>query len=87
MSNQKSNQGKNKSDYVRYLGVASTVGINMVASTFVGFAIGYWLLDENLNTLPWFTIIFTLLGIAAGFIYLFRIAMKQRDNGDSEGST
>lgn len=67
---------KKKSEFFRFIGVASTVGINMVVSTFVGFAIGYWLLDKYLDTLPWFTIIFTIAGITAGFLQLFRIAKK-----------
>ena len=71
-----SNEKERKRESARYLGVASTVGINMVLSTAIGFAIGYWLLDGYLNTYPWFTIIFLLLGIASGFIYLFRIALK-----------
>ena len=78
-----------KREFFRLLGVASTVGINLVISTFIGFAIGYFLLDRFLNTFPWFTIIFLILGIAAGFKYLFKIVSKMgndkgSDNGDSE---
>jgi F0F1-type ATP synthase assembly protein I len=65
-----------RGDLIRYLGVASTVGINMVVSTFVGFALGYWVIDKYLNSHPWFTIILTFLGIVGGFRYLFRIAKK-----------
>lgn len=65
-----------KGDLWRFAGVASTVGINMVVSTFVGFALGYWVIDKYLNTAPWFTIILTFLGIVAGFRYLFMIAKK-----------
>lgn len=73
-----------KREFARYLGVAWTVGINMVVSTSVGFAIGHWLLDRYLNTDPWFTIIFLILGIASGFIHLFRIALKTGEkSGDS----
>ena len=77
-----------KSEFFRFLGIASTVGINLVISTFIGFAIG-WLLDNKVfNTSPWFTIIFLILGIAAGFKYLFKIVSKidnkGSDNGDSE---
>ena len=71
-----SNEKENKRELVRYLGVASTVGINMVVSTFVGFALGYWVIDRYLNSYPWFTIILTFLGIVGGFRYLFRIARK-----------
>ncbi len=65
-----------KREYLRFLGVASTVGINIVVSTFIGFALGYWVIDEYLDTRPWFTIILTLLGIVAGFRHMFRIAQK-----------
>jgi F0F1-type ATP synthase assembly protein I len=71
-----------KGDLWRYVGVASTVGINMVVSTFVGFALGYWVLDKYLNTAPWFTIILTFLGIVAGFRYLFRIAQKAGEKNE-----
>ncbi len=85
MQKKKSANGiKKKSDFFRFIGLASTVGINMVVSTFVGFATGYWLLDRHLDTLPWFTIIFTIAGIVAGFLQLFRIAKKagQREDGE-----
>jgi len=71
-----------KGDLWRFVGVASTVGINLVASTFVGFALGYWVLDRYLNTAPWFTIILTFLGIIAGFRYLFRIAKKAGEKNE-----
>ncbi len=71
-----------KGDLIRYLGVASTVGINMVVSTFVGFALGYWVIDKYLNTAPWFTIILTFLGIVGGFMYLFKIAQKAGEKNE-----
>jgi ATP synthase protein I len=67
---------KEKSEIFRYLGIASTVGINLVISTFIGFAVGYYLLDKFFNTFPWLTVIFTLLGIVAGFKYLFKVASR-----------
>jgi ATP synthase protein I len=84
MQNQDSTHGKaKKSDFFRFLGVASTVGINMVATTFVGFAIGHWVVDRYLHIAPWGTIVFTLLGIVAGFRYLFKLAKKAgEDNND-----
>lgn len=69
-----------KGEFFRFLGVASTVGINLVACTFVGFAIGHWLLDRIFNTFPWFTIIFLILGIIAGFKYLFKIVKKAEED-------
>lgn len=84
---QKPSQGKgSRKEFTRLLGVASTVGINFVISTFIGFGIG-WVLDNKVfNTSPYLTIIFLILGIVAGFKYLFRIALKtSRENQDSSG--
>ena len=64
--------------------MASTVGVNMVLSTFVGFALGYWVLDKYLGTAPWFTIIMTVLGIFSGFNHLFRIAKKAGESDNEE---
>ena len=88
MSNQdQSEEKKQKGEVFRFLGVASTVGINMVASTFVGFALGYWVLDRYFNSYPWFTLVLTALGIIAGFRYLFRIAKRVNEKSDEEQVT
>jgi ATP synthase protein I len=49
----------------------STVGLSLVAATAIGLLIGYGL-DKWLGTGPWLTMMFVLLGIAAGFLNLFR---------------
>ena len=49
----------------------STVGVALVAATAIGLAIGYGL-DRLFGTTPWLTLTFTLFGIAAGFVNLFR---------------
>jgi len=85
MQNQDSANSKGKkSDFVRFLGVASTVGINMVATTLVGFAIGHWVVDRYLHVAPWGTIIFTILGIVAGFRYLFKLAKKAGEENNNQ---
>ncbi len=78
-----SHEKERKREFIRYLGIASTVGINLVLCTFIGFAIGYWLLDRFFSTFPWFTIIFLLIGIAAGFKYLFKVASRADDGKNS----
>lgn len=60
---------------------AGTIGLNMVISTFVGYLIGSQL-DKWLNTAPWFTIIFLILGIIAGFRELARLAKRASDESD-----
>jgi ATP synthase protein I len=56
---------------LRQLARLSTIGVTLVAATAIGLAIGYGL-DRWLGTSPWLTLTFTLFGIAAGFINLFR---------------
>lgn len=60
---------------LRLVGSLSTVGIAMVASTVIGYYIGQFL-DRFFKTYPWCTIVFLLLGIAAGFKNLFDQARK-----------
>jgi len=49
----------------------STVGITLVLSTVIGLFGGYYA-DRWLGTSPWLLLIGLLLGIAAGFVSLFR---------------
>jgi len=56
---------------LRQLARLSTIGIALVAATAIGLLIGYGL-DRWLGTGPWLTMLFTLFGIAAGFLNLFR---------------
>lgn len=71
--------------FSRQLLQASSIGINLVLSTFVGLAIGYGL-DSLFNSSPWLTIIFLILGIISGFRELLRMANKQ-DNGPDTKNT
>ena len=56
---------------LRQLARLSTIGVSLVAATAIGLAIGYGL-DRVLGTRPWLMLMFTLFGIAAGFLNLFR---------------
>ena len=62
---------------------ASTVGLNLVFSTFIGLAMGYGL-DKLLGTGPWLMIFFTILGIVAGFRQLIRMAKRQEEIAEEE---
>lgn len=75
-----SSEKRSKREFFRFFGVASTVGINFVVSTFAGFAIGY-VLDSIFGT-TYLKIIFLVLGIIAGFKYLFKIASKAKKYED-----
>jgi ATP synthase protein I len=59
--------------WVRQLGALSGVGLTLVISTVLGFG-GGLALDRWLGTAPWLMLVGLLLGIASGFINLFRAA-------------
>ncbi len=64
----------------------------MVASTFIGLAMGYFL-DKWLGTSPWLTLIFLGLGIISGFRNIFILTARElkrqekedREDGDGGG--
>ena len=49
----------------------ATLGVVFPVATAVGFFLGRWL-DGLFHTNPWLTIAGTAIGIAAGFVNLFR---------------
>jgi ATP synthase protein I len=57
--------------WLRQLGVLSGVGLTLVISTVLGLWGGY-ALDGWLGTRPWLMLVGLVLGIAAGFVNLFR---------------
>jgi ATP synthase protein I len=61
--------------WMRKAGLASGIGITLVLATFLGGLMGYGL-DRLLGTKPWLLILFTLLGIVAGFVEMFRIVIR-----------
>ena len=65
---------------------ASTVGIQLVVSTFAGLAIGYGL-DKLFGTF-YLKFIFLLLGIIAGFWEIFKVVKKQeeKDSGRTDST-
>jgi hypothetical protein len=71
--------GRNPSG--RQLRSASTwLNVSIIGIQFpVAIAIGYFFgrfLDRHLATWPWLTILFSVFGIAAGFVNLFRITAQ-----------
>jgi F0F1-type ATP synthase assembly protein I len=62
--------------YAQYSGLA----LLLPASTFAGYALGYWL-DRALGT-TWLRIVFLMLGSVGGFVALIRQIMRDsRDEG------
>lgn len=70
------NQEKTR-DFVR-LTRLSSIGIAMIVCTAMGYFIGYYL-DKWLHSSPWFTIIFIITGVAAGFLNAYRTIIKDID--------
>jgi ATP synthase protein I len=53
----------------------SIIGIQFPVAIALGYFFGRWL-DGTLQTAPWLTILFSLFGIIAGFVNLFRITAQ-----------
>ena len=51
---------------LKELAYYSSLGLSVSLSIFIGLAIGVYL-DRRFGTHPWLTLIFLVLGIAAGF--------------------
>lgn len=54
---------------------ASIIGIQFPVAIAIGYLFGHFL-DSHLNTRPWLTIVFSLFGIIAGFVNMFRITAQ-----------
>jgi len=64
---------------MRKAGIASSIGLTMVASVLIGWYVGSWL-DGKLGSSPWLMLTGTLMGIAAGFIEMANIAKRLSDD-------
>ena len=65
------------------LGELSSIGLTLVVATVVGLVAGYYA-DSWLGTKPWLLLLGLGLGIAAGFVNLFRsVKRAERDLDDS----
>lgn len=69
---------------MRQLVSASTIGFQVAFSIFIGLAIGVWL-DSTVGTFPWLSLVFLVLGVAAGFLNYYRFAVRQqKEDSDSK---
>ncbi|WP_022846198.1 MULTISPECIES: AtpZ/AtpI family protein [unclassified Desulfurobacterium] len=60
----------------------STVGLSFVFAVAIGFFIGYYL-DKWLKTSPWMTVIWLLIGLAAGFKNIYLAVREGYDRYDN----
>ena len=66
------------------LGELSSIGITLVVATVLGLVAGYYA-DRWLGTQPWLLLLGLGLGIAAGFVNLFRsVKRAERELDDSK---
>jgi ATP synthase protein I len=63
----------NQHRWLKSAGQASSIGLVLVISIVIGYFFGSWL-DRVFKTAPWLMLVFTLMGIVAGFIEVIRIA-------------
>jgi ATP synthase protein I len=60
---------------LRQAAMLSSVGLVLVCAIFIGYFFGVWL-DKKLGTEPYLMLVFTILGIAGGFVEVFQMAAK-----------
>jgi ATP synthase protein I len=66
------------------LGELSSIGLVLVVSTIIGLVGGYYA-DRLLGTSPWLLLVGLVLGIAAGFVNLFRsVTRADRELDDTK---
>ena len=61
----------------RELAYYSSLGLSVSLAIFIGLAIGV-VLDRKFDTSPWFTLIFLVFGIAAGFRNIALVIKRAR---------
>jgi F0F1-type ATP synthase assembly protein I len=54
------------------------IGLLVVGSEMVSFTVVGLLLDYALNSMPWATVVFTLLGVLAAFMHLVRMVNPRK---------
>jgi ATP synthase protein I len=64
--------------YFRELAYFSSLGFSIALSIFVGLAIGIYLDRKVFHTTPWFTLIFLVFGVLAGFRNIALAIKKSR---------
>ncbi len=65
----------NLGDAAWVLGVGSQAGVTLAGIVLAGLVVGY-LLDRWLGTLPWITLVLTLLGAVSGPIVVYRMVTR-----------
>jgi len=70
-----SERRKRAAGSLRRIADASSLGLAFPIAIAIGYFWGRWL-DRVFGTAPWLTIVFSVLGIAGGFLNAFRTAVR-----------
>ena len=73
-----------RSDFAKAMSAGLTVFSEFVAAVIVGAGIG-WLVDYWTGAKPWGLVVFLGLGAAAGFWNVYRLALRQARDDQSQG--
>ncbi len=68
---------------LRGLGALTSMGITLVASTFIGLFIGIYL-DKFFDTKPVLMLVFLIFGIISGFKNMYTAAKRYGDSNDED---
>ena len=63
-------------EILKHLTLITELGLTMVSTILVGFALGYFI-DKHAGQFPVWTIVFLLLGIIAGFWSVYKLIMSK----------
>ena len=74
---------KEDKETLRHALMASTIGLEVAFAPFIGIAIGYFL-DWKFGSYPYMTLIFLLIGVAAGGVNYYRFAKQQREKDEGQ---
>ena len=61
----------------------ASIGLEMGVAVFIGWAVGHWL-DQKFGTDPWLMLVFLLIGVAAGFKPVIKLAIKANAQAKSQ---
>lgn len=73
------------SQSIRRIADASSLGLAFPIAVVIGYFFGRWL-DRVLGTAPWMMAVFSIFGIAAGFLNALRTAIRIGREEDEESS-
>ena len=63
-----------------HIGSVGKIASGLVLPILVGFFLGNYL-DDRLDSAPWMTLLLLMLGVAAGFGWLYRISTHGENDG------